>query len=316
MNNTEMIRELRSLTQAGMKDCKDALVESGWDLQKAVDIVKVKGLNVVDARAGKVAADGIVRVVPVDPNTLAMVEVNCQTDFVAGSPDFQSFVALTGVALAEAARDNHPFSAIEVEDERKALVAVCKENVVVRQWWVEQAMDPKARVFSYVHANNKIGVVLTLLAENDAAFNTLEFESMGNELAMQVAAMSPVGVSSDRVPADVRARQAAIFETQIAEMNKPAAQAVKILEGKFRKWYTEVCLLEQESVIVPKTTVKQVLENLGKQIGGKVEVVNFVRCQVGEGIEVVKENYTDEISKLSGVSTETKIAFGKNRSED
>src|SRR5580692_5464669 len=102
MNNTEMIRELRSLTQAGMKDCKDALEESGWDLQKAVDIVKVKGLNVVDARSGKVAADGVVMVVPVDPSTLAMVEVNCQTDFVAGSPDFRSFVALTGVALAEA----------------------------------------------------------------------------------------------------------------------------------------------------------------------------------------------------------------------
>lgn len=303
MNNTEMIRELRSLTQAGMKDCKDALEESGWDLQKAVDIVKVKGLNVVDARAGKIAADGIVRVVPVDSNTFAMVEVNCQTDFVAGSPDFQSFVALTGIALAEAARDNRPFSAQEVEEERKALVSISKENVVVRQWWIEQAMDPRARVFSYVHPNNKIGVVLTLLASSDSAFNTLEFERMGNDLAMQVAAMAPVGVSSERIPTDVHSRQRAIFETQIAEMNKPAAQAVKILEGKFRKWYTEVCLLEQESVIVAKTSVKQVLENLSKQVGGKVEVVNFVRCSVGEGIERVAENYAEEISKLSGVAS-------------
>lgn len=316
MNNTDMIRELRSLTQAGMKDCKDALVESGWDLQKAVDIVKVRGLNVVDARAGKVAADGIVRVVPVDPSTMAMVEVNCQTDFVAGSPDFQSFVAFTGVALAGAARDNRLFSAIEVEDERKALIAVCKENVVVRQWWIEQAMDPKARVFSYVHANNKIGVLLTLLAPTEEAAELSVFTEMGNELAMQVAAMSPIGVSSERVPADVLARQQAIFETQVASMNKPSAQAVKIIEGKFRKWYTEVCLLEQESVIVPKTTVKQVVENLGKQLGGKIEVVNFVRCQVGEGIEIAKENYADEISKLSGISAEPQTAFGKNRSEE
>lgn len=315
MNNSEMIRELRSLTQAGMKDCKDALEEANWDLQKAVDIVKVKGLNVVDSRAGKVAADGIVKVVPVDGSSLGMVEVNCQTDFVANNPDFRSFVNLTGLALAESARDNKPFSPQDVEDERKALVATSKENVVVRRWWVEQAFDTKARVFHYVHPNAKIGVLLTLLAPTDEAANDARFTSMGEELAMQVAAMNPAGVSSDRIPAEVLERQRTIFETQVSEMNKPAAQAVKIIEGKFRKWYTEVCLLEQESVIVPKTSVKQVIENLSKQLGGEVKVVNFVRCQVGEGVEVAQENYADEISKLTGLTQEKKVdASGKDQS--
>lgn len=305
MNNTEMIRELRALTQAGMKDCKDALEEAGWDLQKAVDLVKVKGLNVVDGRAGKVASDGVVSVIPVDSSTLAMVEVNCQTDFVANSPDFRSFVDLTGVALAESARANHPFQVSDVDEERKALVATCKENVQIRRWWIEQAFDTKAAVFSYVHPNSKIGVVLTLLAPNETVVGSSEFLTLGEELAMQVAAMNPVAVSSDRIPSDVLNRQKSIFETQLQEMNKPQAAHAKILEGKFRKWYTEVCLLEQESVVVPKTTVKQVLENFGKQVGGKVEIINFIRCQVGEGIEVAKENYGDEISKLTGIATES-----------
>ena len=128
--------------------------------------------------------------------------------------------------------------------------------------------------------------------------------NLGNELAMQVAAMNPVAVSSDRIDPDVLARQKSIFDTQLAEMNKPPAAQAKILEGKFRKWFTEVCLLEQESVVVPKTTINQLLKNLSTKLGGTVSVVNFIRCQVGEGVEVQKENYTDEISRLTGVASE------------
>lgn len=299
MSNTELIRELRSLTSAGMKDCKDALEESNWDLQKAVDIVKAKGLNVVSGRAGKVAADGAVMVSGGGPReSVALVEVNCQTDFVANSPDFKKFVASTVDAIYTNTISGSVFTVADVESERQALVSTTKENIVVRRWWLEEAMTPSAKVFTYIHSNNKIGVLLTLLAPSEDAAKDSAFRELGNDLAMQIAAMSPLAVDADRIPQDEKDRQKAIFEMQLKEENKPEKMWEKIMEGKFRKWNTEVCLLEQESVVIPKTTVRQVIKNVGTKLGGEIQVVNFVRCQVGEGIEKKQDNLAEEVSKM------------------
>ena len=269
MNNEEMIRELRSLTQAGMKDCLDALKESGWDVQGAVDIVKKKGLNVVSGREGKVAAEGIVAMEPNEPGhhfDMCMVEINCQTDFVANSPEFKEFAQATALEIWSDFHDEIPFTVDKVESSRQALVSSTKENVVVRRWWVEQAAHPNARVFSYVHSNNKIGVMLTILAPSDSVLDDPEFIDLGNDLAMQVAAMSPLAVSPERLSPDVVMRQRLIFEAQLAELKKPPGAWDKILEGKFNKWYSEVCLMNQESVVLPKTTIQQVVKNLGTKI--------------------------------------------------
>lgn len=297
MSNTELIRELRALTSAGMKDCKDALEEANWDLQKAVDIVKVKGLNIADGRTGRVAADGRVAVDHFSGGA-ALVEVNCQTDFVAGNPDFVQFAqdVATDVVIAHVARE--PFTADRVEAARQAIVSTIKENIVVRRWWLEEAIDPTVRVFSYVHSNGKIGVLLTLKAGTVGATSDSAFIELGNDLAMQIAAMSPLAVDSDRLPVEEKDRQKAIFQTQLKEENKPEKMWDKILEGKFRKWNTEVCLLEQESVVVPKTAVKQVIKNVGTKLGGEIQVVNFVRCQVGEGIEKKQDNLAEEVAKM------------------
>lgn len=299
MSNTELIKELRSLTQAGMKDCKDALEESGWDLQKAVDIVKAKGLNVVSGRQGKVASEGAVMVSDGGPRyAAALVEVNCQTDFVANSPNFISFVGRVADTVHSKTLAGDTFTVSDVEEDRAALVSVTKENIVVRRWWVEQSMDSKARVFTYIHSNRKIGVLLTLLAPSEEAAASQEFTDLGNDLAMQVAAMNPVAVSSDRLEAEVVERQKNIFETQLLELNKPQAAWPKILEGKFNKWYTEVTLLNQESVVTPKVSVAKVIESVGSKLGGEITVVNFIRAQVGEGIEKSKEQLDEEVSKL------------------
>jgi len=297
MSNTEMIRELRALTSAGMKDCKDALEESNWDLQKAVDIVKVKGLNIADGRTGRVAADGLVSIASFHGgNELkVMVEVNCQTDFVANAQDFKWFVSQTVDALC---LKQGLFQASDVEAQRLATVAITKENIVVRRWWIEEAQDPTVRVFSYQHSNNKIGVLITMKAPSVDAANSSDFRQLGEELAMQIAAMSPLAVDVTRIPPEEKDRQKAIFETQLKEEKKPEKMWEKILEGKFRKWSTEVCLLEQESVVLPKTPVKQVIKNVGTKLGGEIQVVNFVRCQVGEGIEKKKENLADEVAKM------------------
>lgn len=299
MTNTELIRELRALTQAGMKDCKEALEEAAWDLQKAADIVKVKGLNIVSGREGKAAAEGMVTVSDGGPRaSAAMVEVNCQTDFVANNSEFIHFVNTTADTIAKDVSEGRTFTTNDVEAARQTLVATTKENIVVRRWWVEEALDPKARVFTYVHSNNKIGVLLTLLASSEQMANDSAFKDLGNDLVMQIAAMNPVAISVDRLDPVTLDRQKSIFETQLTELKKPQAAWPKILEGKFNKWYGDVCLLNQESVLIPKTTIQQVIKNVGAKLEGEIQVVNFVRCQVGEGLDFEKTNFAEEVSKL------------------
>lgn len=298
MNNSELIRELRALTSAGMKDCRDALEESAWDLQKAVDIVKIKGLNIADGRTGRVASEGKVGILYVAPAMVAcMAEVNCQTDFVANSDDFKQFAAITLTKLGE---EGKAFSADMVEDARKELVSKTKENVVVRRWQTIRPSDfsPLTRIFGYQHSNAKIGVLIVMQASNEAVANSPELKALGEDLAMQICAMNPLAVSPESVSQEEKDRQKVIFETQLKEENKPEKMWSKILEGKFRKWNSEVCLLEQESVVIPKTTVKQVVKNVGTKLGGEIQVVSFVRYQAGEGIEKKQDNLAEEVAKM------------------
>jgi elongation factor Ts len=313
MSNTELIRELRTLTSAGMKDCKEALEEAGWDLQKAVDIVKVKGLNIADGRAGRVASEGRVVTMPAlaifdetgnrlpNRELIVMVEVNCQTDFVANSLLFVEFAEATAATFLLSLLRGEHFDSSSVEqgeNGRLALISSTKENIVVRRWWAEEAQHPTVKVFDYVHSNNKIGVLISMQAPTEEAANSPEFQALGEDLAMQICAMNPLAVSADRISPDEVARQKAIFETQLKEENKPEKMWEKIIEGKFRKWNTEVCLLEQESVVIPKTTVKQVIKNVGSKLGGEIQVVNFFRCQVGSGIEKKQDNLAEEVAKM------------------
>ena len=300
MSNIELVKELRALTSAGMADCKAALEEANWDLQKAVDVIKVKGKNISDGRSGKVAAEGRVSLIVMDNELAVMVENNCQTDFVANSKEFIDFSNGVLLALRGAAIMDMPFTVDMVEEQRKEVVAKTKENVVVRRWWIEQAQDPTVRVFAYLHSNDKIGVLLTMQAPSEIAADSTEFQSLGSDLAMQVCAMSPLAISDDRLSNEDRLRQQAIFETQLREDVKPKPTAMwpKIIEGKFRKWASEVCLLEQESVLVPKNTVQQVINGVGAKLGGDIKVINFVRCQVGEGVEKKQDDLAEEVAKL------------------
>jgi elongation factor Ts len=227
-----------------------------------------------------------------------MAEVNCQTDFVANSPDFKGFAQNVTREIADAVLAGESFTIDRVEQERQAVVSTTKENVVVRRWWVEQVGSPAAATYSYVHSNGKIGVLLTLLAPSVDAAKDSAFRELGEDLAMQIAAMSPLAVEPERLPAEEVTRQKGIFEQQLTELNKPQQAWPKILEGKFNKWHTEVCLLNQESVVHPKISVAQVIKNVGAKIGGEVTVVNFIRCQVGEGIEKKQDNLADEVAKL------------------
>ncbi len=305
--NAEQIKELRGLTQAGMAACKDALVEADGDMNKAVDIVKAKGLANVTARSGRVSSEG--RVVSFETgNKITLVEVNCQTDFVANADQFGKFA--TDVAITLGSMDLFNFDGdlskvkplnTSLEDARKEVSAATGENVVVRRWAVEEVSSENAALASYVHSNNKIGVAVSFEASDLNAFlNPVVLEMMSN-VAMQIAAMNPVSVSRDRVAQEELDRQRAIFETQLRDANKPEAAWSKIIEGKFNKWFTEVCLLDQESVMVAKKSVGTVISELAKELGCELKVLNFVRLQVGEGIEKKTENLAEAVAAAIGV---------------
>jgi elongation factor Ts len=293
--NTELVKQLRTKTAASMADCVSALNAAGEDFEKAVDIIKVKGQLIADAKSTKVAAEGILALKAVSipgHRFVVLVEVNSQTDFCARNPDFIQFANDTAAKIAETVELNKPFTIDMVEEARKELVGKIKENVVVRNWWIQEAIDPKAHVFSYLHPNAKLGVLLALQAPNEEMLAEKSFIELGNDIAMQIAGMSPISISSDRLSTIEIDRQKAIFDAQVKEMGKNETQSAKIVEGKMRKWFSDVCLIEQESVIHAKKTIKSLL--------GDVKVSDFNRAVVGAGLEVQKTDLAEEVAKTIG----------------
>lgn len=330
MSNLELIKQLRSLTQAGMKDCQDSLEESGWDLNKAVDIIKTKGLAIANSRSGKIPAEGMVSTSGVyfsdwlehksphngvSPNsainfkhTLFIAEVNCETDFVASNPDFIDFnyhvhdalaaYAVGGSVIPDDAFDRGEKYSTVHRNARLELISKVKENVVVRRHSFLRTKDPLVEGFSYTHSNKKLSVILQLRGSNIQSTDNPAFKQLGEDLAMQIAAMNPLAISKDKLLLEDVERQRNIFATQVAELNKPQAALSKILDGKFAKWHTEVCLLDQECITSPKKSVQQHIEDVECKVGGKIEVVDFIRYEVGEGLEKKSSDLAGEVSKM------------------
>lgn len=304
----QQVKELRDRTQAGLNDCRSALVEAAGDMEKAVEVILKKGLAKSAKRAGAVAMEGevAVRVAP-DGLSGVMAEVNIQTDFAARNEDFKNFVqAVLDVATsAEDGKDlgtlPFPGGSGTVEDARQALVGRLGENVTVRRW-SRLKVQGTGRVQSYVHMGGKIGVLLSVSTENADATKKPEFSKFVEDAAMQIAAMSPLHLRAGEVPEELRAKQAEIFTAQLKEQEKapPEAQWPKIVAGKVQKWVKEITLLEQPSVIETDKTVDEVRALTAKAVGSKIELVGFVRFERGEGLEAPKgPDFADEVAKMA-----------------
>jgi len=292
--NVELISQLRNITNAGMSDCSSALKEAGGDLQQAIDIIKIKGQAISDARSAKPATEGVIGMASSpDQRKQVAVEINTQTDFVSRNPVFIKFVNHVAQVYLD---QGDSFSAESVEIARQEVSASTKENIVVRRWWALEA-PVNVRLFSYLHSNNKIGVLLSLQA-SETILHQPEFQQLGEDLTMQICAMNPLAVEALYLPTDERERQKAIFESQLKEENKPPAMWDKILLGKMARWHKDVCLLEQESITVPKTSVKKVITDLETKLGGSIAVVSFIRAEVGEGLVKKIDNLAQEVGKL------------------
>jgi elongation factor Ts len=306
----QLVKELRERTQAGMSDCKSALVEASGDMEKAVEIILKKGLAKSAKRAGAVATEGEVRaLVAGDAKSGVLVEVNIQTDFAARNDKFKSFVGdVTQVAAAAKDGQNldelpYPGTSKTVAQVRDELIAQIGEKITVRRWTKVGLSSPAGAVHSYVHLGGKIGVLLETAAGSAQVAVHPEFKKFIDDAAMQIAAMNPLYLVRGEVPKAAVEKQREIYTAQLREEPKPKPEAAwpKIIEGKISKWYTEICLLEQESVLAPGSTVDKVRAEVAKAAGGTVELKRFVRFERGEGIEAgPKDDFAAEVAKMAG----------------
>jgi len=299
-----MVKDLREKTGAGMMDCKAALTETKGDVEAAVDWLRAKGLSKAAKKAGRVAAEGLIAVAA-SGNRAVMVEVNSETDFVARNPEFQALVA--SVAQAALATDGTlaailaakmPNGAV-VEDAIKAAVATIGENMSLRR--AASLSVGKGAVASYVHGAvapglGKIGVIVGLQSSGSPE----KLAQIGKQLAMHVAAASPLAVRADDIDPETVKRERAIFAEQARESGKPEAIIEKMVEGRVRKYYEEVVLLSQAFVVDTEKTVESALKAAEADVGGPIAVTEFVCFRLGEGVEKTESDFAAEVAAAAG----------------
>ncbi len=279
-----MVKELREMTGAGMMECKKALAEAEGDLEKAVDVLRTRGLAAVAKKAGRATNEGTVMALVSDDCTVgAVVELNCETDFVGMNEKFKAYAEkVAKAAIASKAADVEALMAAEIEGETvEAVVTDCIHVMGENTQLARVAVVEAAGVASYIHGGGKIGVLVSFDVEGiDPASE--EFQKCGRDVAMQVAAVNPVAATRDAVPADVVEHEKAIYMAQAAESGKPENIQEKMATGRLEKFFKENCLTEQAFVKNPDQTVVQYVEECAKALGGTVAVKGFVRFALGE----------------------------------
>lgn len=297
------VQALREKTGVGMMDCKKALVESDGDMDKAIDILREKGLASAAKKAGRVAAEGVVAAYS-DATCGALVEINCETDFVAKGEPFVALankVAKTVVAAKPADVDallkaKAVDSDKTVEEEVQEVFLALRENMKVRRFALAEG-----HVSTYIHAGGTVGVMITFDTD-DATAAKPEFDVMGKDVAMQVAAMNPSYLDEASVPAEVLAKEKSILIAQMKEdpkmANKPEQVLAKIVDGKIGKYYKENCLLDQAFVKDGDLSVAQYVAKVAKELGADIKVTGFVRYAKGEGIEKKEDDFAAEIASM------------------
>jgi elongation factor Ts len=304
------INELRKATGAGMLDCKKALEETGGDFEKAVDFLRTKGLAAAAKKAGRAATEGMVAAfVSDDLKSGVLLEVNSETDFVAKNDKFQAFVASIGQhILATSPADveamlQQPFCGDQsktVETYLKESVAVIGENIQIRRF-AKLDVAGDGCIGSYIHAGGKIGVLVQVASPAVTDANREILQGFVKDIAMHSAAAAPRYVSQDQVDADVLEREKDIYRAKAKESGKPDAIIEKIIEGQVKKFFAEICLVEQAFVKDTDKTILQVAAECGKAAGGAVTVTRFERYVLGEGLQKKESDFAAEVAAAAGL---------------
>ena len=293
------VAALREKTGCGMMDCKKALTASNGDMDAAVDYLREKGLAAATKKAGRIAAEGMAYAY-VDGNVGVAVEVNAETDFVAKNADFQAFVK----TVAETVASVNPADmdallaaqaagqSVSVEDLRKEKVLTIGENIKIRRF-----QRYEGAVTAYIHMGGKIAVLVRFDTSAEIAAKA-EFQEYAKNIAMQIAAVNPLYLNSSLVPADVIEHERKIATEQASASGKPANVIEKMVDGKIKKYFKEVCLVEQEYVKDSKLSIQQYTDSVAKELGGSIQIAEYVRFEKGEGLEKREDNFADEVASM------------------
>ncbi len=293
------VKELRERTGCGMMDCKKALSETDGDMDKAIEILREKGLAAAAKKAGRIAAEGlVVSMVDKAKKVGVVLEVNAETDFVAKNEQFVEFVN----SVAKTIIENNPANIEELEaltmvgsdrtvaEELRDKILTIGENMKIRRF--ERV---EGDLVSYVHGGGRIGVMVKF--DTDVA-DKEGFEEYAKDVAMQIAAAVPQYLNREDVPAEVVEKEKEILTVQAMNEGKPKEIAEKMVMGRIAKFYKEVCLAEQAFIKDGDVTVAKYTENKAKELGGKIAMVSFVRFEKGEGLEKREDNFADEVASM------------------
>jgi len=295
------VAALREKTGCGMMDCKKALTASEGNMDAAIDFLREKGLAAATKKAGRIAAEGVAWALVNDAGNIGVdIEVNAETDFVAKNADFQHFVQVCADTVIESnPADVDALLQCKVSGTEQTIDALLKEKIqtIGENIKIRRFQRFEGVVAAYIHAAGKIGVLVKFETSAEIAAKA-EFKEYGKNIAMQIAAIIPQYLNEHSVPAEVVEHEKTILKEQIINDGKPAAIADKIVTGRLGKFFKEICLVDQAYVKDGDLSVQQYTDATGKELGGEIKIVDFVRFEKGEGIEKREDNFADEIASM------------------
>ncbi|MDI6784024.1 MAG: translation elongation factor Ts, partial [bacterium] len=276
----QVVKDLREKTGAGMMECKKALVEANGNVEEAIDILRKKGAMTAAKKAGRVAADGLIDTyLSPDAQRGVLLELNCETDFVAKTDQFKSLLKQLVIAVAT---KNYTTVADVPTEPITQTIAAMGENIALSRFEKYQVQNNLGLVARYIHPGSKLGVIIELKTQTAAGANNPAVKTLAHELAMQIAAASPDYISRNEVSKEVLDKELEIYKEQAKQEGKPEKILDKIAQGKLGKFYTLVCLLEQLYIRDPNITVAKVIEQTAKEVGEPIAVARFARYKIGE----------------------------------
>ena len=295
------VKALRERTGCGMMDCKKALSQTDGDMEKAIEILREKGLAAAAKKATRIAAEGLVYALVDDAKKVGVIiEVKAETDFVAKNSDFVAMVdTFAKTVITENPADVDALLAckavgsdLTVADILRDKILVIGENMKIRRF-----TRMEGEICTYIHGGGRIGVMVKFDVDSAVAAKE-EFKNFAKDVAMQIAAVSPQYLNKEDVPADVVAKEKEILTAQAMNEGKPANIAEKMVMGRINKFYKEVCLVEQPFVKDGDMTVGKYVENTAKELGTSIKLLSFVRFEKGEGLEKREDNFADEVASM------------------
>lgn len=301
MISASVVKELRDRTGAAMMACKKALSETDGDIEKAIEVLREKGLAAAAKKAGRIAAEGLVVTYISDDNkTGAIAEVNCETDFVSANEEFSTLAKNVAkmVALSKANTVEELVEEKYIDDANTtlkdtfvALISKLGENMHVRRFVRYNAAN--GSVSSYIHGGGRIGVLVELACDVQNEVLT----ELGKDICMQIAAANPLFLNETQVDTDALEKEKEIYRVQALNEGKPEKIVDKMVEGRIKKYLKEVCLVDQVWVKDPELTISKLLQQKSKEVGAPITITSFSRFERGEGIEKVEENFAEEVQR-------------------